>query len=245
MNANERVGRVMTESVLSVDVEESAAAVLRLFAGYPLHHLPVLSGQKVVGMLSSADVMKLEAFLPKTGVPADEYLNQRVSIRSLLRQPVVTIQPHQSLLDAAGLMAKHGFHALPVVNAQDQLLGIITTTDIMHAALQPPPPAAAPAPANGEEPLRAIRVSGAEFDQAIAAAKSAVATGQDQQGLAMVLLYLQQRLIVLERVLQAADRYFSCGQDRSLHTTLLHAISEAKRSMPAAGGAPDTPFGLA
>ena len=67
MIANQRVGRVMTEAVLSIDVEESAGAVLRLFAGYPLHHLPVLNGQKVVGMLSSADVMKLEAFLPPYG----------------------------------------------------------------------------------------------------------------------------------------------------------------------------------
>ena len=245
MNANERVGRVMTEAVLSIDIEESASAVLRLFAGYPLHHLPVLSGQKVVGMLSSADVMKLEAFLPKTGVPAGDYLDQRISIRSLLRSPVITVQPQQSLIDAARLMASHGFHALPVVDAQDHLLGIITTTDIMHAALQPPPQADAPAPTRGDAAFSGIRVSGAEFDQAIAAAKGAVGSGQDPQGVAMVLLYLQQRLNALERVLQAADRYFSCGQDRSLHSALLQAIGEAKRSVPTAAGEAGAPFGLA
>jgi CBS domain-containing protein len=31
-------------------------------------------------------------------------------------------------------MAQHRVHALAVVSAQDQLLGIIITTDIMHAA---------------------------------------------------------------------------------------------------------------
>ena len=245
MNENERVGRVMTEAVLSIDVEESAGAALRLFAGYPLHHLPVVSGQKVVGMLSSADVMKLEAFLPKSGVASDEYLDQRVRISSLLRQPVVTIQPHQPLIEAARLMASHGFHALPVVDAQDHLLGIITTTDIMHAALQPARQSGAPAPASGDEARLGIRVSGAEFDQAITAAKSAVSGGQDPQGIAMVLLYLQQRLGVLERVLAAADRYFSCGQDRSLHNALLQAIAEAKRSMPATTDDAGVPFGLA
>jgi len=237
----------MTEAVLSIDVEESAGAVLRLFAGYPLHHLPVLSGQRVVGMLSSADVMKLEAFLPKSGVPADDYLDQRISIRSLLRAPVITIGPQQTLIEAARLMASHGFHALPVVDAQEHLLGIITTTDIMHAALQPPPAAAPPGGARtgADEAVRDIRVSGAEFDQAIAAAKSAVGSGQDPQGLALVLLYLQQRLGALERVLQSADRYFSCGQDRSLHAALLQSIAEAKRSMPAAASEGEAPFGLA
>jgi len=42
----------MTEAVLSIDIGESAGEVLRLFAGYPIHHLPVLKGHKVVGMLS-------------------------------------------------------------------------------------------------------------------------------------------------------------------------------------------------
>jgi len=40
----------MTEAVLSIDIGESAGEVLRLFAGYPIHHL--LKGHKVVGMLS-------------------------------------------------------------------------------------------------------------------------------------------------------------------------------------------------
>jgi CBS domain-containing protein len=247
MIANQRVGRVMTEAVLSIDVEESAGAVLRLFAGYPLHHLPVLSGQKVVGMLSSADVMKLEAFLPKTGVPADDYLDRRISIRSLLRAPVITIGPQQTLIEAARLMASHGFHALPVVDAQEHLLGIITTTDVMHAALQvtAPAPTTAPTTTGGDEAFRDIRVSGAEFDRAIAAAKSAVGSGQDPQGVALVLLYLQQRLGVLDRVLRSADRYFSCGQDRSLHGALLQAIAEAKRSSPDVGGETEGPLGLA
>lgn len=113
MDATERVDRVMTEAVLAIDVKEPASEVLRLFAGYPVHHLPVLSGQKVVGMLSSADVRKLDAFLPKTGVAANDYLNQHISVASLMSEPVITIQPHESLIDAARSMAMHGIHALP------------------------------------------------------------------------------------------------------------------------------------
>lgn len=138
MYATERVDRVMS-AALSIDVEESAGAMLRLFAGYPLHHLPVVSGRRVVGMLSSADVMKLDAFRRKTDVPSNEYLSQ-VSVAAIMSKPAITIRPHQSLLDAAYLMASHGIHALPVVDAQEQLLGILTTTDIMTAALQPVAP---------------------------------------------------------------------------------------------------------
>ena len=138
MNATERVDRIMS-AALSIDVEESAGAMLRMFAGYPIHHLPVVSGKKVVGMLSSADVTKLGAFLPGADLTYNELLNQPVGVAALMNKPVITIRPDQSLNDAADLMASHGIHALPVVDAQGCLLGIVTTTDIIREALQPGP----------------------------------------------------------------------------------------------------------
>ena len=104
MNITERVDRVMTEAVLSVDVEEPAGNVLRLFAGYPIHHLPVLSEQKVVGMLSSADMMKLNAFLPKTGMPPDEYLDRIAGANDVL----VTVRCSSSRLSCCRRHARRG-----------------------------------------------------------------------------------------------------------------------------------------
>lgn len=243
MYTTERVDRVMS-AALSIDLEESVSAVLRMFAEYPIHHLPVLSGQKVVGMLSSADVMKLDAFLPKTGAASYEYLNQHISMATLMSKPVITIQPHQSLIDAAHSMASHGIHALPVVDAQDRLLGIVTTTDIMLATLQPVPEARVVSGTAGGAPPSDIRLTGAAFDQAIAAAKTAVGAGQDQQGIATALLYLQQRLVLLERLLQIADRYLNGGQDHSLQVALRKAIGEARHATPSGGADTRVPFGI-
>lgn len=53
----------------------------------------------------------------------------------LVRRPVIAVESHQSVEAAAGLMAENGVHALPVVNTKNQLLGIISTTDIIAAAL--------------------------------------------------------------------------------------------------------------
>jgi len=224
----------MTEAVLSVDVDEPAGEVLRLLAGYPVHHLPVLSGQKVVGMISSADVMKLEAFLPRTGATRADYLSQHMHIEKLMHKPAITIRPQSTLLDAARTMASNAVHALPVVDEQERLLGIITTTDIMHAALAPLPatPARAAEPIGQTRPE--VRLSAAEFEQAVAAAKAAVAAGEDGHGIAAGLLCLQRRLVALERVLQSADRYLKLGQDPTQQATLRSAVAAAKRE--SAGG---------
>lgn len=240
MDSSERVGRVMTEAVLSIDLEEPAGSVLRLFAGYPIHHLPVLSGPRVVGMLSSADVMKLHAYLPKNGAPPDEFLDRHLSVDKMMSKPAITVQPHQSVRDAAELMASHGVHALPVVDGQDRLLGMITTTDIMHAALKLTPPVV-DAPAAGGGPPRDLRLTEAAFDRALTGAKAAVDGGHDRSGMGAAVLFLQQRLVALERVMQLADRYVSAGEDQSVHAALVKAIEKAKSNAPG-GGAP--PLGL-
>jgi CBS domain-containing protein len=126
----------MTEAVLTIGIDEPASEVLRLFGGYPVHHLPVLRGREVVGMLSSADVMKLEHFLPRNGVVARDLLDTRVTVAQLVRRPPITILADQTVQEAAELMAGHGIHALPVVDAQQHLLGIVTTSDLIAAALR-------------------------------------------------------------------------------------------------------------
>lgn len=192
-------------AAFSIDVEESAGAMLRLFAECPIHHLPVVRGRRVVGMLSSADVMKLEPHRPKTGTPSNEYLSQ-VAVAALMSRSVITIRPHESLIDAAQLMASHGIHALPVVDLQEELLGIVTTTDIISALLQPVAQRQMVPSTPAEVRPCEMELTGPEFGQAIAAAKTAVAAGQDPQGIATALLYLQKRVVLLERSVQIAER---------------------------------------
>lgn len=136
MHSTDPVRRLMTEAVLSIDVRESSGEVLRQFAGYPVHHMPVVDGGRVVGMISSADLMKLDAFLPRKGLSAIEYLNSHVKLEALMQRPAVTVGGNESIARAAEIMATKGIHALPVVDDRGMLIGIVTTTDIMGAALR-------------------------------------------------------------------------------------------------------------
>jgi CBS domain-containing protein len=147
VKAEERVRLYMAPAVVSIEVDEPAGEVLRRFARHPVHHMPVVDDGKVVGMLSSADLMKLVASLPRQGHSAVDYLNRHLRIAQLMHSPAITIGPDQTVETAAALMASHGVHALPVVEFDGTLIGIVTTTDIMNAALHgpgeaPPPPAA-------------------------------------------------------------------------------------------------------
>ena len=238
MHSTDPVNRLMTTPVMTVDIDEPAGELLRLLAGYPVHHLPVLDQGKVVGMLSSADVATLELLLPKGCKSPVEYLNQRMKVSRLVRRPALTVHPHQSVDIAAQMMVKHGVHALAVVNFQDQLVGIVTTTDIMHAALaaQGSPPALGMSAVTSDE-ARRIWLSQEQLDQALAAAAAQAGIDGDANFVNRGLIFLRARVAQLEQVRNIASRFLHAGQDQQLHSELQRAVEAVRRSDEAATAA--------
>jgi CBS domain-containing protein len=227
MRGDEPVNRLMTEAVLSVDAEEPAGEVLRLFRDYPVHHLPVVSDRRVIGMLSSADLLKLRAMLPKSLVSVEDYLNEKMQVRALISRPPVTIAQHDTVERAAELMARHAIHSLPVVDPAGHLVGILTTTDIISAMFDPAP---GRADVVFDAHPRGARMTREQLGRAVALATKAVNEGHDPDGFAAALLHAQHRIALLEGVAALAARYLSSGQDVGLHTALGKAIERARAS---------------
>lgn len=228
MRPSDPVNRLMTEPAVSIDLGSPAAEVLRLFSVHPFHHLPVVDRGKVVGMLSSADVLKLEAFLPKRAGTSTDFLSQGLQIHQLMRQPPITIAGNQSVEQATTLMAKHGIHALPVIDSNDKLVGIITTTDIISAVLRTDRHSGVQDTTEAASEAAPLEVSPAEIREAAQLATAAADLSDDSGKVARALLHAQSRLRVLEDVLVSADRYVHAGQDHNLHRLLVKAITKAK-----------------
>jgi len=199
MLASEPVNRFMSEAVLSIDIHSPAGEILRLFSGYPVHHLPVVDKTKVVGMLSSADVLKLESVIPKHATSREHYLNSTVNVATIMRHPPITITSDQSIERAAMLMVSHGVHGLPVTDRSENLVGIITTTDIMHAALHPE--RRGDAPGEGTSTMGPVHVSPAELEHALRTARVAQQGSDEHAAIARALLHASSRMRLLESVL--------------------------------------------
>jgi CBS domain-containing protein len=54
-----------------------------------------------------------------------------VEIDEIMRHPVMTAQPHQTIGHVRGVMAKHKVSAMPVVNTDEEPVGIVTATDLL------------------------------------------------------------------------------------------------------------------
>lgn len=254
MRPEEPLSRIMTETVIVIEVDRPVSEALDCFFQYPIHHLPVVRDGRLVGMLSSADVMKLEFFVPKGTADRAAYLDERITIGQLLRPLALSLQAAASLGEAAERMIDAGVYATPVVDEDDCVVGIVTTTDVIRSlqrgqprkGVVPPPRTvqALPSDESTEEPHYQQRPSDDEYRTAMHTAEVLHVEARDPRHLGKALLYLDQRCRYLEQVLQLADRFLLTGQDERVHALLLKAIHAVKRAEEHATGQARVPVPL-
>ena len=54
-----------------------------------------------------------------------------VKVKDLMREQVVTAEPHQSVDHVRRLMERNRIHAVPVVDPEGRVVGIVSTTDLL------------------------------------------------------------------------------------------------------------------
>jgi len=122
-----RVSTYMTSDVITIDPMDTLAHARKLMLSKNVNRLVVVEGDRPVGMLTVTDMVN--ALLTKfIGVPLDSiYVNQVMS------RDLKTVRSTQTIRTAAQIMFKYKIGGLPVVSADDRLVGIITRTDIVRA----------------------------------------------------------------------------------------------------------------
>jgi CBS domain-containing protein len=139
MDTNRRLGDIMTTKVITVDLTTTMDVVSDIFEKHNIHHLPVVEKDgKVAGMISKLDYYQLQDSFTLFKRAAAERINQAV-FRSLLAGEVMSKQlavlnPDDSILMAAGYFRENLFHAIPIVDENRHILGIVTTYDLLTYA---------------------------------------------------------------------------------------------------------------
>lgn len=135
MKRNVPVSTIMTANPVTVFESQKLSEARDAFTQGGFHHVPVVSGKKLVGMLSSTDVLRVTYDFGVDARMQDAVLDDTHAISELMVSDVATIGVHQPIRRAFELLAEGGFHALPVVD-DGELAGIVTTTDLLRYALE-------------------------------------------------------------------------------------------------------------
>jgi CBS domain-containing protein len=133
MKKNEKIDRILTRDIITVHVAQKVSDVRKIFAKHGFHHVPVVSGTKLIGIVSASDILGVSV----EGLGSDErsmdaYIDHQFSIEGLMKKDLKTLSPNSTIADAADVLSDGNFHAVPVIDDKDELIGLVTSTDLIR-----------------------------------------------------------------------------------------------------------------
>ncbi|CAM3841101.1 MULTISPECIES: CBS domain-containing protein [Flavobacterium] len=133
MKQNVPVSTIMTKNVIKLNSTDDLTKAEKLFKSNNIRHIPVVKGNKIIGMLSYTDLLRIsfaDAIDDEEEI-VDVTVYNMFTIEQVMAKKLVSVSPETTIKAAAEILATKEFHALPVTEG-DLLVGILTTTDLIR-----------------------------------------------------------------------------------------------------------------
>ena len=126
----------MSKNVITVDVNGSLLDAIKLLKHNDIGRLPVMKEGKLVGIVTDRDVKSASAS-DATSLEVHEllYLLSTLKIEKIMTRDPITVPPDFTIEEIAQVLLENRISGLPVVDDQDQLVGIITQNDLFRALI--------------------------------------------------------------------------------------------------------------
>ena len=136
MKKKESVSQIASTALITIQLGQKLSKARKLMQVNQIHHVPVLQGKKLMGILSAVDL----ATLSLTSFGSDERANDAIldnqfSVEEVMSKNMVTIKPTAPIREAAEILAEGHFHSLPIVDKEGDLQGLVTSTDLIRYLL--------------------------------------------------------------------------------------------------------------
>ena len=131
------ISDIMTTDVVTLTTNDDLVTAEETFKKTRSRHIPIVSGDNILGMLSYPDLMRISF---ADAIDDDEYevdtmVYNMFRIEQVMVRDVVSVPPTATVREVAQFLAQKEFHALPVVD-DGKLVGIVTTTDLIRFLIE-------------------------------------------------------------------------------------------------------------
>lgn len=126
----------MSKNVLTMESTGSIQEAIELFHSRIISMIPVFEKRKLMGIITDGDIKNASpsdvTSLSKYELPA---ILGKVKVETIMSKPVITIRNNYTVPEAAQIMLSSGINGLPVVDRYNELVGIITKSDIFRCVV--------------------------------------------------------------------------------------------------------------
>jgi CBS domain-containing protein len=147
MTIDTSISEIMSTSVITVDPDTDVGEIARLIWENDVSAIPVTERRKVIGMVTDYDLISrssefdgpmylpfIDVYfqVPGTGDPEQLRRILATTARELMSYPVMSLRPTDSVQDAATIMYENRINAIPILDENDELVGIVSRADIVR-----------------------------------------------------------------------------------------------------------------
>jgi acetoin utilization protein AcuB len=129
---------VMTRDLITAGPDDTLSSVYEKVKTHHIQHIPVVEGAKILGIISKGDLHRMEhhltLFNAQKAVISNKQVFDTVLAKEIMVKQIVKLRDKDTVSVAVDLFRENLFHALPVVNAKDELVGIVTPLDLLKYA---------------------------------------------------------------------------------------------------------------
>ncbi len=123
----------MIKDVITVEPKTPMLEAHQIMRARNIRRVPVVKRGKVVGIVTRSDVREASPSDATTlNVWEMNYLLAKLKVKEIMTKDVITIHPEETLKAAAEKMYEKKIGALPVVDGKNNLVGILTESDIFR-----------------------------------------------------------------------------------------------------------------
>ncbi len=129
------VADIMTRRVIYLREEDNLTIISKGMERYNLRHLPVVSDDKLMGIVTHRDLLRLALSSLETSTPEgkikQEMLDEGTFVATIMTRDPLTVSPDTPIWKAAKIILENKFGCLPVVEEDGKLVGIVTEHDFL------------------------------------------------------------------------------------------------------------------
>ena len=131
------ISSIMTTKLITLDVNDGLDKAEHLFKKYKIRHIPVIEKDKIIGMISMNDLLRISfadgAYREEENISSSIY--DMFTLKQLMIGNLETVTPDTTIKEVAELLVQREFHYLPVVE-NGTLKVMVTTTDLIKYLLK-------------------------------------------------------------------------------------------------------------
>ncbi len=134
---SQTVSDIMSQDVISLTLDATMFDAHELMKESNIRHIPITEDNAFYGVVTQKAILsKVMFLLDKYGVNALQRREKSIKISELVDKSVIFASKDMPLSEAAQFFLNHRHGCLPVVDAQNKLLGIVTSSDFVRLSLE-------------------------------------------------------------------------------------------------------------